>query len=202
METGSVKLDGLPYIENYEYLRPQVEKLIEDEMQRYPPTKNYLSHLSEPNFTFKSPILQEEFKRVQEGRPMQPVDQTHYDKPIPKTADPKAWQEALECAELRLEHQILHLINLELLNNYGANAWKIYNQNLIFTKQLLIKHLDTVKAEILLLNKHRKSEQITAGTTLSKLESKWQELIVKNIEIDNACQKLEQEILQLKLDLY
>jgi len=131
---------------------------------------------------------------------MQPLNQTHYEVPIPNTAAPEAWQAALESAQLRLEHQILRLINFELLNNYGANAWKIYNQNLTFTKQLLIKHLDGVKAEILLLNKHRKSEQLTAGVTLSKLESKWQELVVKNIEIDAACQKLELELQQLNLN--
>ncbi len=55
-----------------------------------------------------------------------------------------------------------------------------------------------LQAEIEYLNKQRKSDQLSTGTQLRALTSKWEELVQKNIEIQIATHYLEVHLAELK----
>lgn len=52
-DNESPLLDALPYFDvEYEMLKPQVEALIEEEMKKFPMTKDYLGYLPLPDTSF------------------------------------------------------------------------------------------------------------------------------------------------------
>ena len=67
-----------------------------------------------------------------------------------------------------LQHRI---VNLELLGQYGSNAWRFHNnalQRMVTSEQ---KALDTLRAHTQEVNRCRKTEQTKAGEKLSQLEA-------------------------------
>lgn len=52
------------------------------------------------------------------------------------------------------------MFNLELLQKYGANAWRLHNYQLENELQQYQKTLEEYKQNILDLNKQRKAEQV------------------------------------------
>jgi pre-mRNA-splicing factor SPF27 len=52
------------------------------------------------------------------------------------------------------------MFNLELLQKYGANAWRLHNYQLEHESQQYQKILEEYKQNILDLNKQRKTEQV------------------------------------------
>lgn len=52
------------------------------------------------------------------------------------------------------------MFNLELLQKYGANAWRLHNYQLENELQQYQKTLEEYKQNILELNKQRKAEQV------------------------------------------
>ncbi len=65
-------LDALPYIDDANYSDEHREfalRLIQEECQKYRPTKNYLAHLPKPNIKqFLTPRILEEHKRISEKK--------------------------------------------------------------------------------------------------------------------------------------
>uniref|UniRef100_A0A183A3I5 Pre-mRNA-splicing factor SPF27 n=1 Tax=Echinostoma caproni TaxID=27848 RepID=A0A183A3I5_9TREM len=130
-------VDALPYFDKgYDDpgIREAAALLVEEEMKRYRPTKNYLEHL--PSLSgpvvpkFETEMIKAEFDRLSNRLPMELLSMKRYELPPPpagKMTDVKAWQDAVENAEAQLEHQATRIKNLELMAQYGCNAWKQYN---------------------------------------------------------------------------
>ena len=51
--------------------------------------------------------------------------------------DVAAWNECVDNSLAQLEHQRTRIVNLELMQDYGSDAWKVYNETL----QKLTNHL-------------------------------------------------------------
>lgn len=54
-----------------------------------------------------------------------------YELPAPSSGqknDITAWQECVNNSMAQLEHQAVRIENLELMSQYGCNAWKVYNE--------------------------------------------------------------------------
>lgn len=90
------------------------------------------------------------------------------------------------------------LFNLELLQKYGANAWKVHNFQLEAYLKQLKSDVEDKKKQILDLNKQRKFEQTEGGSSLRDLESKWSDLISQTLQVEVACASLENEVEELK----
>ena len=127
-----------------------------------------------------------------------------YELPSPSAGrlnDVWAWNESLDNSYAQLEHQSIRVNNLELMNIYGAEAWKAYNS---FMTKLLDKsrvQLDELKKEIQEINLNRKINQTTAGEKIKVLEDNWVSLVSKNYEIERACVQMESEIAQMERQL-
>jgi pre-mRNA-splicing factor SPF27 len=86
------------------------------------------------------------------------------------------------------------LDNLELLNQFGANAWIKHNEFLDSRKVKYEAMLDEAQKEVEELNKLRKAEQEEAGAKLYNLQAKFHGHLHKNMQIDNACLQIEADI--------
>ncbi|XP_027199858.2 BCAS2 pre-mRNA processing factor [Dermatophagoides pteronyssinus] len=198
-------VDALPYIDN-EFNNPEVRlavaQMVEDETKRYRPTKNYLEslpHIATMDITkFETDILRAEFERLNNGQPMEQLNMKRYELPSPSTGklnDIWAWQECMENSFAQLEHQAIRIQNLELLGQYGAETWKMYNSILT---QLLARskaHLEKIRKQIQDINLSRKNSQLQAGEQIKILEENWVTLVGKNYEIERACLQLETDLM-------
>ncbi|KAL3842005.1 hypothetical protein ACJMK2_020078 [Sinanodonta woodiana] len=198
---GEVVVDALPYYDHgYDEtgVRDAALALVEEETRRYRPTKNYLEYLPAPNYNaFETEIIKAEFERLQARLPMDMLSMKRYELPAPpagKMTDVAAWLESVENSQAQLEHQALRILNLELISEYGSNAWKMYNDTLVKMLEQCQKQLQELKKKIQEINWQRKNEQTQAGSQLKELEAKWVGLVSKNYEIERACVELEREL--------
>ncbi|XP_066598791.1 pre-mRNA-splicing factor SPF27 [Prorops nasuta] len=198
---GEVVVDALPYIDQG-YDEPGVREaalaMVEEETRRYRPTKNYLENLPPLNITsFETDIMKHEFERMQTRLPMEVLSMKRYELPPPppgKMNDLVAWNESVENSCAQLEHQATRICNLELMMDYGCEAWKSYLEVLMQLVAEAQKELQILRKQIQEVNWHRKSMQTQGGDKLRALEAQWVGLVSKNYEIEQACVHLEEEI--------
>ncbi|PIA15936.1 breast carcinoma amplified sequence 2 [Coemansia reversa NRRL 1564] len=204
MSHSDAILDSLPYIDK-EYddpiAREQVLGLIQEEMERMPPPI-----IPKGTSMFKNnEILRKEYERVRAGNALPPFDVERYKLEAPSDSDivkdVDAWKRAADNAASQLEHQGMRMENLELLQNFGANAWKLSN----YQKESLLASIENAtrryEEEGTHLNKERKYEQTEAGIKLRDLEERWNEGVRQCIEIQVANSQLKYEIEALEKQL-
>ncbi|KAM8703941.1 hypothetical protein ACLKA7_008550 [Drosophila subpalustris] len=196
-----VIVDALPYIDHgYDDVgvRESALAMVEEECRRYRPTKNYLDHLPLPaSSPFETPLMINEFERIQNRLPMETLSMKRYELPPPpsgKLSEVSAWQESIENSMAQLEHQWVRSLNLELMLDYGTEAWKSYLE--VFTAmqakaQIQLQH---IKKDIQDVNWQRKQAQTEAGEKLRALEAHWVLLVSKNYEIETECVELEKVV--------
>eukprot|EP00771_Trimastix_marina_P001378 gnl/Trimastix_PCT/2448.p1 GENE.gnl/Trimastix_PCT/2448~~gnl/Trimastix_PCT/2448.p1 ORF type:complete len:457 (-),score=118.84 gnl/Trimastix_PCT/2448:721-2091(-) len=194
------ELDALPYIDqeiNDESMRRRVDQLVEDEMKTFQP-RDYLTELGfkKPEINLDNcPLLAAERDRIEAGQPMPALDTSRYALPTP--SDPqnlKQWEDAITNAEAQLEHQHLRLMNLFLYNKYGPQKWARYNQIMQGKVDALSQERMALRDEITDINRRRKMDQVAAGSKLESMESEFQGLVRKNMEIEAACLRMEEEL--------
>jgi len=202
-ESAVVLLDALPYID-FQYSDPviqvEVDRLINEEMKKFQPP-DYLSKFPEPEIQFSTEFLRTEYQRVATNAPQISLSMDRYRvEPPPDHArdDVNAWKASIERAQIRLEFQNNSLENLELLNRFGANAWKSHADQLQQLQQSLSQSLDVSRREIDAINRKRKADQLAVGSVLLELENEFWSQLSKNREIEHACLQLRSEIKRLK----
>ncbi|ORX65605.1 breast carcinoma amplified sequence 2 [Linderina pennispora] len=201
MDSHSAAIDSLPYIDK-EYddpsMRDQVSSLIQKEMGRMSPPL-----LPKSTTLFKNnDLLRKEYERVRAGKPLPEFDIERYKLEAPEDSDNVGiWRSAADNAAAQLEHQNIRLVNLELLQQFGANAWKLSN----YQKEGLLRNIekatDRHRDEGVNVNKARKYEQTEAGIKLRDIEERWTEGVKKCIDIQVASSELKGEIAQLEAEL-
>nr|CAD7261732.1 unnamed protein product [Timema shepardi]CAD7572361.1 unnamed protein product [Timema californicum] len=178
--------------------------MVEEETRRYRPTKNYLEHIPPLNLSaFETEIMRSEFERMQQRLPMDVLSMKRYELPPPpagKMTDIAAWTECVENSLAQLEHQATRICNLELMVEYGCEAWKSYLEVLVQLVTQAQKQLTTMRKQIQEINWQRKNMQTQGGDKLRNLESSWVGLVSKNYEIEQACAQLEKEVARLKAE--
>ncbi|XP_016983042.1 pre-mRNA-splicing factor SPF27 [Drosophila rhopaloa] len=195
---GEVIVDALPYIDHgYDDVgvRESALAMVEEECRRYRPTKNYLDHLPLPATSpFETPLMVNEFERIQNRLPMETLSMKRYELPPPpsgKLSEVSAWQEAIENSMAQLEHQWVRSLNLELMLDYGTEAWKSYLEVFTAMQAKAQLQLQQLKKDIQDVNWQRKQAQTQAGERLRSLEAHWVLLVSKNYEIETECVELE-----------
>ncbi|GJJ73823.1 pre-mRNA-splicing factor SPF27 [Entomortierella parvispora] len=108
------------------------------------------------------------------------------------------WHNALDNANAQLEHQNQRILNLELVQKFGNNAWNIHNYQLEYDLSMIRNAVDEKKSEIMELNKLRKRDQLDVAESLQRLEAKWAELISSTLQVEVASAGLVQELEQMK----
>lgn len=179
--------------------------MVEEECRRYRPTKNYLEHLPQLSVPIpETELMKNEFERIQNGLPMEPLSMKRYELPPPppgKLSEVSSWAESVENSMAQLEHQTTRAINLELMLEFGCETWKSYLEIFTSLQAKAQAELQDVKKEIQEINWQRKSKQKEAGDKLRMLEEQWVMLVSKNYEIEQTCADLEKKIYEKKLEL-
>jgi len=106
-------------------------------------------------------------------------------------SDVAAWNECVDNSLAQLEHQRTRIANLELMQDYGCDAWKEYNEILQKLVNQLQERLKELKKDIQEVNWTRKNKQTQVGEKLRQLESQWVGLVSKNYEIEQAIVQCE-----------
>lgn len=205
---GEVVVDALPYIDQG-YDDPGVREnalaMVEEETRRYRPTKNYLEYLPSIHLNqFESDITKTEFERLQARLPMEMLSMKRYELPQPppgKMSDIVTWTECVDNSMAQLEHQATRIANLELMSQYGCEAWKMNNTVLVQLLNQAQKQLQDLRKQIQEVNWHRKNSQTLAGEKLRNLEASWVGLVSKNYEIEQACAEMEKELYDMECEM-
>ena len=92
-------------------------------------------------------------------------------------------------------------MNLDLLLRYGASAWKKHSEDLEHMTQLEERQVRQIKQKVQEVNWERKKQQIEGGEGLGKLSSEWNYLVKENLQLEEVCLPLEEEVELLKLML-
>lgn len=100
--------------------------------------------------------------------------------------------------DFKLFSSFFRIMNLDLMLEYGCEAWKQYNEILSEMATKFQNQLNLLKKEIQEVNWARKNQQTLVGEKLKQLESNWVGLVSKNYEIEQALVKLEAEIEKTK----
>lgn len=188
----------------------QALAMVEEECRRYKPTKNYLEHLG----SIDTPPFETALMRSE-------LDMKRYELPPPppgKLSDVGAWNESVTNSMAQLEHQSVRAISksypvrgliyiglnssplsdLELMMDYGCEAWKSNLEVLTALQAKAQTQLQELRKEIQEVNWQRKSKQMQAGERLRALEAHWVLLVSKNYDIEQACAQLDEDIFLLK----
>lgn len=207
-----MQLDALPYIDteiDEPGMRDRVSALVQaemDTMHAEKDSRDYLSHLSPvPSLNFDGTVfLKREMERVRKRVPMKPLEKERYQLNPPlasRVGDVDAWVSALNNARAQLEHQQGRILNLELMQKYGPNAWRVHAKQVEGLQRHLEFQRDKVRAQIEEVNRKRKVEQLSQQPSLLKEKRKWGETVSNNFMIEYACAELERDIKRLKQEL-
>lgn len=200
-----VLVDALPYLDN-EYDEPEmqavVHQLIESEMSTMP-RKDYLAHLPPPPIPSQwgTPLMDKELGRLaDQDRPI-PLDLSRYEVNQPSGAlakDPQAWRSAVSNAKAQLEHQHNRLVNLELLQKFGAQAWLQQNKALETMASAVEQQAERAAKAAEASNLKRKHTQEKAGPRLGNLQYEVRKAVEENMQLNLACALLRRDTKRLK----
>ena len=153
-------------------MRERLEGLVEAELQAIPIQDiDISSRLPEllPDLFTTSSFLSQELERVSTKTKISGgLDSSRYSLPAPPSHAPvEAYEKALNNAGSQTEHQQLRLGNLELMNKYGANAWRV--SNFLVEKEIerLQNQTEVIKTRTEEVNRERKAKQVCHSSIFS-----------------------------------
>ena len=88
--------------------------------------------------------------------------------------------------------------NAAMLATYGPNAWLIRNYQLNAELKELQETLTVLKEKVTDVNRSRRVFQEETGTHLTRLETRWQDLVGSTVQLELACHALEGEVKGLR----
>ncbi|PAA92615.1 hypothetical protein BOX15_Mlig015190g9, partial [Macrostomum lignano] len=197
-EQQAALVNALPYVDrgfDEAGVREAALGMVEEEMRRYRPTKNYLEHLPPLNLhQFETDILRAEFERLSSRQPPEHMSMKRYELPAPPTGrltDVQSWRDSVDNSRAQLEHQSVRIENLQLLLAHGSDAWRCHNDTLVRMVAETERRLQATRKAVKEVNLQRKTEQVQAGERLHTLEDTWVHLVMKNYELEREIADLE-----------
>ncbi|EQC26913.1 hypothetical protein SDRG_15246 [Saprolegnia diclina VS20] len=201
-------IDCLGYIDSTANDDADMKKLvslqIQQQMAAMPPfdPSAYLAYLPALELETK------EMKRVAAGVALDAINTNKYRVVPPSTgllkksqdlhAQVEAWQTANANAKVAIEYETSRILNLEMLNKYGADRWKLHVGVLSGVHDKCVMELDESKAATEVINVKRKQEQLLNADKLWGLERKRDDLLRKTQYIEAACDAIERDVKRLK----
>merc|ERR1711976_256905 len=92
------------------------------------------------------------------------------------------------------EHQLNRVTNIELMLKCSPCQWKIRNHQLENLIDKVTSDLDYKRAELNGFKESLRSTRTHILNKINRLEKNWFEPILKNVEIEEACKKVEIDI--------
>ncbi|CAM9867911.1 unnamed protein product, partial [Phaeothamnion confervicola] len=170
--------------------------MIREEMERMAP-RDYLQGRHAAKSRLRSPLLLAEMARLAAGKPMAPMDVARYEVPPPAAGlknDLQEWRKSVANARAQLEHQSNRLLNLELLQNLGAQGRLAHNAALEAAADALEARAQRAHAAGESVNVARRTAQEAAAPTLFNLTATRQAAARKNLQIAVAIGRMLAEV--------
>lgn len=195
-------IDALPYvdtaIDDHEEQRAIAMKEVDDEIESFPPDKDYLANLPDvESRAFATPYLEYEHFCIEfnEPRHSSRLDRIEVDTPPRATSvmddeEFNSWNKCLNQIKIKLEYQQRQLANLERLQENGVPILEQFikvNENL---ESCLKKELNDLSRRTHEVNWQRKSEQERISKTFDILKNEWNTLAEKNYILAREIQRL------------
>lgn len=177
-------------------------RLVDDEIDIFPPDRDYLEHLpwSSKSRTFSTPLLDLEHNAIENNEhrcPSSDLSAFRCDVPEPvkigseTVEEADTWDKSLNQLKIRLEYGLKQLTNIELMKSYGSLAWEHCSKEteLIETalkscsthlKKKLTRELDWKKES----DKQRIAKQVMA------LQNEWDHLEKRTQSLSETMKKL------------
>lgn len=205
-ETPTI-VDALPYIDTLidhdEDQRTLAMKLVDDELEIFPPDKDYLDYL--PDFKkrpFCTDLIKNEHHRIDDDnsaddRPSaKELEHIKIDIPPPASSmmdeqEIDLWNRCLNQVKIKLEYKQKQLINLELLRSYGAPAWEQFIKECERMECNMSQELDTLGEHIREINSRRRNEHEKTKKALDVLENQWEVLTVRNRTLFEEIERMK-----------
>ncbi|KAJ9611099.1 hypothetical protein H2200_004282 [Cladophialophora chaetospira] len=192
--------DSLPYIdpEITEAERDRAKALITRNLPNDHTTTPHPSLAPLPAANF-SEIFRQEIDRVAAGGSRQQgIDVSRYEAPDEPASesDEATLRQALRTAYISSTFLSDRHVNLQLLDEFGKNAWLIGNSQTEEILQGLERGLAGLKSETENVNKARKAAQEHSKGELLTLQENWKRGIGKILEIQVASDELRRQILE------
>ena len=185
---------SLPFIDDFvngvdvysqdESVQAQVKAMVEAEMRemkRDGSMRDYLKlavgdSVVNGRDTFEgSPALKAEYNRIANGGETDKLQGRN-----PAADESKDFAERIETAETHVEEQQKHITNLELLQCYGANAWKLHAADLEGLSSAYYNRTLGQAQRLELLNQERRGLQEESKKRVHALESEFYHLADRN----------------------
>ena len=137
-------------------------------------------------------LFAEELRRVEMGKEKEKaIDAKRMEMDEPEEgASLEEWEKALENAMAQHEHTQNRLMNLELLELHGANAWKAHLEHLERTDEHLHNLLKIARGEVDAVNQMRERDHGRAMAELKKLEVEFDATVQRSGQIRAAIAAL------------
>ena len=175
-----------------------------DETKRYKKeTNKYLDHLPPLQLNrYETSLMRREMDRIGSGKlRMEQLSMKRYEMPGPvpgRLTDISAWSECVANSHSQLQHQCNRIANLQLLQRFGTEGWKVSNTHLSHMLHAAQQDLLSVRKLVQEVNWQRKTAQTTAGDQLNGLQETWSSLVHKNYDIECACLMMQSDIDRLE----
>ena len=118
--------------------------------------------------------------------------------PAGDDATPAAWEAACDRARVAVEAQEVRVINLELAQRFGSDAWKAHVAQLDAVQAAARARVAALSAQVEAVNAARKAAQEPAGARLKSLARRWEETAETNGQIQAAVADAEREVKRLR----
>lgn len=193
-------IDALPYVDSTidddEGKRLEAMKEVDDEMDIFPPQRDYIDYLPyDGSRRFKTPLIEHEHSCIENNETRPPASELAIMRTktlstsIP-TVDDDELADCLKFLKIKLEYRQRQLINLELMKSYGEPAWEQYiseSEKLSANLQDEMNNLNKRTQEV---NWRRKTDQERTVKTLDLLKTEWTYLADKNRILSEELKRL------------
>lgn len=143
-----------------------------------------------------SDLLEQELDRKAAGKTLTGIDLSRYQAPEEpgEGGDLDEWRSVLKQAYVSSSHLAGRQCNLQLLSEYGKNAWLVGNSQLEEILAHLEKELADLKARADEVNRARKAAQVASQPELTGLDQTWRHNFAEMIQVQVAAAELRHEL--------
>jgi len=137
--------------------------------------------------------MEAELERIESKTPMVGVDMSRYEAsdPLEATTDQKAARDLLRAAYTNSSYLTKRLQALDLLEQFGKNAWLVANSQLEDMLREVERELADCRGSVEAVNRERKGAQERGRGALEGNERAWREGVGRVVETDVAVAEVE-----------
>jgi hypothetical protein len=175
----------------------QIDRMIQQEMATFAAPKLLKRDADDSFDKTEFLFVHREMKRVRAGHALPKLDTSRHTLsalPTDGVESETATAEMCDRAGAQLEHENVHVANLELLVKYGGISWKA-NATLWDKAQAKLEaDVKEIKEQVEETNRRRKGRQQDSAAELTRLDALYLETLRRNVLLERECARMEEQL--------